>query len=74
MSALPRSTAWQALAANRPTIDAVSMRARFAEDPQRFARMSGEACGLFVDWLKHRATDETLALLLTLARQQDVEG
>ena len=50
------------------------MRALFAADPQRFARMSREACGLFVDWSKHRATDETIALLLALARQADVEG
>jgi glucose-6-phosphate isomerase len=50
------------------------MRELFAADPQRFARMSREACGLFVDWSKHRATGETIALLLALARQQGVEG
>jgi glucose-6-phosphate isomerase len=74
MSALTRSPAWQALAAHKASIDAVSMRALFAADPQRFARMSGEACGLFIDWSKHRITDETIALLLALARQADVEG
>jgi len=74
MSALTRSPAWQALAAHRPSIDATSMRRLFAADPQRFARMSREACGLFVDWSKHRVTDETIELLLALARQQDVEG
>jgi glucose-6-phosphate isomerase len=74
MSDLTRSPAWQALAAHRPSVERTSMRALFAADPQRFARMSREACGLFVDWSKHRATDETIALLLALARQQDVEG
>ena len=74
MSALTRSPAWQALAAHQPSIAATSMRALFAGDPDRFARMSHEACGLFVDWSKHRVTDETQSLLLALARQQDVEG
>jgi glucose-6-phosphate isomerase len=74
MSALTRSPAWQALAAHQASIAAVSMRELFADDPQRFARMSGEACGLFIDWSKHRTNDETLKLLFALARQQDVEG
>ncbi len=49
------------------------MRDLFARDPERFARMSHEACGLFVDTSKHRVTDETWRLLLDLARQQGVE-
>ena len=49
------------------------MRELFARDPGRFDRMSVEACGLFVDYSKHRTTDETLALLLGLARQAGVE-
>jgi glucose-6-phosphate isomerase len=73
MSVLTRSPAWQALVAHKPSIDATSLRALFAADPQRFARMSREACGLFVDWSKHRVTDETIELLLALARQADVE-
>jgi glucose-6-phosphate isomerase len=36
--------------------------------------MSREACGVFVDYSKHRATDETWNLLLALAKQADVEG
>ena len=50
------------------------MRELFAKDPERFARMSHEACGLFVDYSKHRVTDETLRLLFALAKQADVEG
>ena len=74
MSALTRSPAWHALLAHKPVIEATSMRELFAADPQRFTRMSREACGLFVDWSKHRATDETMALLLGLAAQADVAG
>jgi len=69
MSTLTSSPAWTALLAHRPTIENVAMRELFAGDPQRFARMSREACGLFVDYSKHRATAETHALLLALARQ-----
>src|SRR5947208_12886392 len=36
--------------------------------------MSREACGVFVDYSKHRATDDTLRLLLALAKQADVAG
>ncbi|HMG52667.1 MAG TPA: glucose-6-phosphate isomerase, partial [Kofleriaceae bacterium] len=74
MSALTSSPAWQALLAHQPSIAATSMRALFAADPQRFARMSREVCGLMVDWSKQRATDETWRLLLALAEQADVAG
>jgi glucose-6-phosphate isomerase len=50
------------------------MRELFAADPQRFAKMSHEACGIFVDYSKHRTTDETLKLLFALAKQADVAG
>ena len=74
MSALTRSPAWAALAAHQPEIARTSMRALFAADPGRFQRMSREAAGVFVDLSKHRATDETLRLLLALAAQADVTG
>ena len=73
MSTLTASPAWTALLAHKAVIDATPMRELFATDPGRFERMSREACGLFVDYSKHRATDVTLALLLELARQQAVE-
>jgi glucose-6-phosphate isomerase len=70
---LTSSPAWQALANHKQAIESLHMRELFARDPERFARMSREACGVFVDYSKHRATDETLRLLLELARQQGVE-
>jgi len=72
MSALTSSPAWKALLDHQPSIAKTTMRALFAADPQRFARMSREACGVFVDWSKHRATDETWRLLLALADQAGV--
>jgi glucose-6-phosphate isomerase len=74
MSTLTSSAAWQALSAHRNSMQAVTMRELFATDPQRFAKMSREACGIFVDYSKHRATDETMRLLFALAKQADVEG
>jgi glucose-6-phosphate isomerase len=72
MSNLTKSPAWQALAAHKPKIEAVGMRELFARDPERFTKMSREACGIFVDYSKHRATTETMQLLLELAKQADV--
>jgi glucose-6-phosphate isomerase len=74
MSALTSSPAWKALVDHKPVIAATTMRELFARDPQRFASMSSEACGLLVDWSKHRATTETMRLLVALAEQAGVAG
>src|SRR6185312_14963344 len=74
MSTLTTSPAWQALVAHKTQIQSTTMRELFAADPQRFAKMSNEACGIFVDYSKHRTTAETLQLLFALAKQQDVTG
>jgi glucose-6-phosphate isomerase len=49
------------------------MRDLFAADPQRFARMSIEAAGLFLDYSKNRLDGRTLELLAALARERGVE-
>ena len=74
MSTLTSSVAWKALVQHKEAIAGTTMRELFATDPGRFARMSREVCGLFVDYSKHRATDETLKLLLALVQQQGVEA
>ena len=73
MSALTSSPAWKALLDHKDAIANTTMRELFAADPARFTKLSREACGLFVDYSKHRTTDLTLDLLLELARQQAVE-
>jgi glucose-6-phosphate isomerase len=73
-SSLTSSPAWQALTKHKEEIAKTTMRALFANDPQRFATMSHEACGVFVDYSKHRTTADTLKLLFALAKQADVEG
>ncbi len=73
-SALTSSPAWQALQKHQQEMANVHMRDLFAKDPGRFARMSQETCGIFADYSKHRATDETMRLLFALARQANVEA
>ena len=73
-SSLTSSPAWQALTKHQEEIAKTSMRELFASDPQRFAKMSHEACGVFVDYSKHRTTEDTLKQLFALAKQADVEG
>jgi len=74
MSTLTSSPAWKALLDHKQSIANTTMRELFAADPKRFAKLSREACGVFVDWSKHRTTDETWRLLLALAQQADVAG
>jgi glucose-6-phosphate isomerase len=73
-STLTSTPAWRALLDHKAALEGVHMRELFAHDPQRFARMSREACGVFVDYSKHRATEETMRLLFALARQAGVES
>jgi glucose-6-phosphate isomerase len=72
MSALTSCPAWTALLEHKQAIENTTMRELFAADPGRFAKLSREVCGLFIDWSKHRTTDETWRLLLALAAHADV--
>jgi glucose-6-phosphate isomerase len=59
--------AWQALQAHLPHLRERHLRELFAEDPGRGERLTAEAVGIFLDYSKHRVTDETLRLLVALA-------
>lgn len=61
--------AWQALVAHHAHIAGTKLRALFAADPQRGTRWTLQAAGLYLDYSKNRANDETLALLGELARE-----
>jgi glucose-6-phosphate isomerase len=61
--------AWKALAAHHDAIRGVHLRTLFAEDPKRGERLTAEACGLYLDYSKHRVKDETLRLLVRLAEE-----
>jgi len=71
-SALTQAPEWQALRAHLETIRNVHLRTLFADDPGRGERLTLEAAGLYLDYSKNRVTDETLGLLLSLARARGV--
>jgi len=64
---LTRRPEWVALVEHYQQIKEVHLRQLFAEDPKRGERLSAEAVGLYLDYSKHRITDETLRLLVQLA-------
>src|SRR5690242_17729949 len=61
--------AWRALQDHYERIKNTHLRQLFAEDPSRNARFSAEGAGLYLDYSKNRITDETIKLLLQLARE-----
>ncbi|MDE2117364.1 MAG: glucose-6-phosphate isomerase [Betaproteobacteria bacterium] len=74
MSNLTRSSAWQALSAHQAVIGKQTMREMFRADPARFDKFSLQLDGLLLDYSKNLITEETLALLLNLARQSKLDG
>src|SRR5690349_6450909 len=74
MSALTSSSAWQALTNHAATMRGASLRALFAADPQRFAKLSLRFEDLLLDYSKHLLDAETMRLLLELAHAADVEN
>jgi glucose-6-phosphate isomerase len=60
---------WKALVAHYQQVRERHLRALFADDPTRGERLTAEAVGLYLDYSKHRITDETLTLLLQLAEE-----
>ena len=66
--------AWQALAAHYETVRELHLRQLFAADPKRGERLTAEAVGLYLDYSKHRITDDTLRLLLQLAEESGLRA
>ncbi|MGC2160862.1 MAG: glucose-6-phosphate isomerase [Silvibacterium sp.] len=71
---LTQLPAWKALEAHAKIIGAQSLRDLFAKDPARGTRLIAEAEGVYLDYSKHRITDETLKLLLQLAEQSNLKA
>ncbi|MGA7199835.1 MAG: glucose-6-phosphate isomerase, partial [Roseiarcus sp.] len=65
---LATSPEWKALQGHYEAVKGLHLRTQFADDPKRSERFSLEAAGLFLDYSKNRITDETIRLLLDLAR------
>ena len=62
--------AWRALQDHHHAMRDVHLRQLFADDPQRGSRLVAEGAGLYLDFSKHRMTDETLRLLIRLAEDR----
>ncbi|MFQ5701939.1 MAG: glucose-6-phosphate isomerase, partial [Acidobacteriota bacterium] len=69
MSELTRSPAWRALSEHRRKMAGVSMRELFARHPDRFEGFSLRVGDILFDYSKNRITQETMELLMALARQ-----
>ena len=64
---LIRRPEWHALQRHHAEIGDRHLRDLFAEDPGRGERLVAEGAGLYLDYAKHRLTDETIGLLASLA-------
>ncbi len=63
---------WKALAAHCEEISPKHLRELFAEDPDRADRLTAQGADLLLDYSKHRVTDETMRLLMDVARAAEV--
>ncbi len=70
---LRQRPAWKALEQHHSEIGGRHLRDLFADDPGRGERLAAEAVGLYLDYSKNRVTDQTLALLIQLAQESQVE-
>ena len=61
--------AWTSLQSHCDKVKGLHLRQLFAEDPKRGERLAVEGAGVYLDYSKNRITDETLSLLLQLARE-----
>jgi glucose-6-phosphate isomerase len=70
---LQESKAWKALQAHHQQVGSLHLRELFASDPGRGERLTIDALGLFFDYSKNRVTDETIKLLIELARESGLQ-
>ena len=69
---LTETPLWRALQAHYEKIKDVQLRGLFADDPGRGERLVAEDAGLYLDYSKNRITDETIRLLVQLAKERGV--
>ena len=73
MTSLTSSASWKALEHHHGEIAGKHLRDLFADDNGRGERLTAEGVGLYLDYSKNRVTDETMQLLVDLARECRVE-
>ena len=72
-NSLTQRKVWKDLAAHYQEVGKLRLRELFSEDPNRGERMTAEAAGLFLDYSKNLITDQTLQLLVELAKECGLE-
>jgi glucose-6-phosphate isomerase len=65
--------AWNALRKHHDQIGETHLRQFFADDPDRGRNFTVTVGDLYIDYSKHRITDETVRLLVDLAREAGLE-
>ena len=70
---LSQRAAWKALRLHYRKVRPLHLRQLFAKEAQRGERLTAQAAGLFLDYSKNRITDQTLKLLIRLARESGLE-
>lgn len=66
------SNAWQELQAHASQLNKTHLRQLFAEQPDRFEKLSFSASNLLIDFSKQRINQDTLDRLIALANQQNL--
>ncbi len=74
MHSLTQTAIWQTLVDHQRSMENIHLRDLFHNDPQRYSKFSLQLGNLFLDYSKNRINDETLNLLLKLARETQVES
>ena len=72
--ALTQRAAWKSLAAHAKQLNQCHLRRLFAGDDKRGERFTAEGASLFLDYSKNLVTDETLTLLLQLAKESNLRA
>ena len=70
---LPQTAEWQALQKHYESIKDSQMRDMFAKDPERFKKFSLKLENMLLDYSKNRINEETMKLLVELAKASGVE-
>jgi glucose-6-phosphate isomerase len=71
---LVERSAWKALITHAQQIKALHLRQLFTDDAERGRRLALDAVGIYFDYSKNRITDETISLLIRLAKESDLRG
>jgi len=69
---LTQSSIWQSLEKHHNEIKSQHMLDWFKQEPQRFSQFHLNAAGIDLDYSKNRITQETMALLVNLAKERQL--